>query len=165
MSACGCGTQLNLPVPVIGVGPVGLAGASHLLIRGESVPVFETGDDIGANIRQWQHIRMLSPWQSNIDKAAKQLLEHHDWGAPPNEELPTGQSLLKKYFLPLSNLPEINSTIHVNAKVIGVARNNLDKLKTAGRVGDFKAAAEVHLELPETGVCTVGVPSVQSCCG
>lgn len=133
MSACGCGTQSKLPVAVIGAGPVGLAAASHLLVQGENVLVFEAGESIGANIRQWQHVRMFSPWQYNVDGAAKRLLEQYGWVAPPNEELPTGRDLIEKYLLPLSELPEIQSTIHVSAKVIGVARNNLDKLKTTGR--------------------------------
>ncbi len=42
-----------LPVAVIGAGPVGLAAAAHLLERGETPVVFEAGDAIGANIRDW----------------------------------------------------------------------------------------------------------------
>jgi hypothetical protein len=133
MSACACGSERKLPVAVIGAGPIGLAAASHLLVRGESVLVFEAGESVGASIRQWQHVRMFSPWQYNVDHASRQLLEANGWIAPPDDELPTGRDLLEKYLLPLSELPEMKSAVHLNAKVIGVARNNLDKLKTANR--------------------------------
>jgi thioredoxin reductase len=133
MSACTCGSERTLPVAVIGAGPIGLAAASHLLVRGESVLVFEAGVSVGANIRQWQHVRMFSSWQYNVDNAARQLLQANGWMAPPNDELPTGRDLLEKYLLPLSELPEMKSAIHLNAKVIGVARKNFDKLKTANR--------------------------------
>lgn len=118
---------------VIGGGPVGLAAAAHLVVRGESVILFETGVSIGANIQQWQHVRMFSPWQYNIDKASRQLLEANGWTAPSDDELPTGRELLEKYLAPLSELPEVKPTIHLGAKVIGVTRQDFDKVKTANR--------------------------------
>ena len=46
----------TLPVAVIGAGPVGLAAAAHLLERGEAPIVFEAGEQVGANIRDWGHV-------------------------------------------------------------------------------------------------------------
>jgi len=53
----------DLPVVVIGAGPVGLAAAAHLLARGETPLVLEAGDAVGASIRQWSHVRFFSPWK------------------------------------------------------------------------------------------------------
>jgi 2-polyprenyl-6-methoxyphenol hydroxylase-like FAD-dependent oxidoreductase len=72
-----------LPVAVIGAGPVGLASAAHLIRRGLPVKVYESGDTVAANVREWGHVRLFSPWEYNVDAAARALLEAHDWQEPP----------------------------------------------------------------------------------
>ena len=61
-------------VAVIGGGPVGLAAAAHLIIRNIPVKLYETGDTIAANVRDWGHVRLFSPWSINTDQAAKAIL-------------------------------------------------------------------------------------------
>src|SRR5699024_12283956 len=65
----------ELPVVVIGAGPVGLATAAHLLERDLTPLVLEAGPAIGAAIRMWGHTSLFSPWRYNIDAAAGRLLE------------------------------------------------------------------------------------------
>ena len=48
-----------LPVAVIGAGPVGLAAAAHLVARGIEPLVFEAGDEVGASVREWAHVRIF----------------------------------------------------------------------------------------------------------
>ena len=55
------GVPENLPVAVIGAGPVGLAAAAHLMARGLPVKVYEAGETVGANVRDWGHVRLFSP--------------------------------------------------------------------------------------------------------
>ena len=128
-------TNINstLPVAIIGAGPVGLAAASHLLTKGEQVLIFEAGDQAGANILKWSNVRMFSPWEYNIDKASRQLLESNGWVEPNKNELPTGGELVKQYLRPLSEVPEIKKVLHVNTKVVGIARKGLDKVKDKNR--------------------------------
>lgn len=123
----------TLPVAIIGAGPVGLAAAAHVLERGETPLVFEMGTEVGANIRQWQHVRMFSPWEFTVDSASRRLLESHAWQMPPKDELPTGKALIDLYLAPLAALPELRSQIHYNAQVVAVSRRNVDKMKDAGR--------------------------------
>ncbi|MGE7604027.1 NAD(P)-binding domain-containing protein [Peribacillus sp. NPDC097675] len=123
----------TLPVAIIGGGPVGLAAAAHLLKKGEKFIVLEAGDSVGSNMLEWGHVRMFSPWQYNIDKAAKELLEQAGWTSPDEEALPTGRELVEEYLMPLSNLPEIKENIILQAKVVGVAKKAHDKLKTGKR--------------------------------
>lgn len=122
-----------LPVAIIGGGPVGLAAAAHLLKKGVKFIVLEAGDSIGSSMLEWGHVRMFSPWQYNIDKAAKELLENAGWTSPDENALPTGRELVEEYLLPLSNLPEIKEQIMLQAKVVGVAKKAHDKLKTGKR--------------------------------
>lgn len=123
----------HLPVAVIGGGPVGLSAVAHLLERGETPILFEAGDTIGANLRDWAHVRMFSPWQYVVDKASVRLLMAHGWQIPPADELPTGGDLREKYLLPLAQLPQVAPYIHLNARVMAISRSRADKMKTANR--------------------------------
>lgn len=123
----------NLPIAIIGAGPVGLAAAAHLSLKGESFLLLEAGCDIGANIKKWEHVRLFSPWEYNIDKAAKQLLLLTNWIAPKNTDIPTGKELVEQYLKPLSELSEISPSIHLNTKVTAISRKGLNKVKTNGR--------------------------------
>ena len=61
-------------VAIIGAGPVGLAAAAHVLERGLRPLVLEAGDSAGHSVRQWGHVRLFSPWEYNIDRAAARLM-------------------------------------------------------------------------------------------
>ena len=123
----------NLPIAIIGGGPVGLAAAAHLTLKNIPFIVFEAGQSVGQNIMSWSHVRVFSPWKYNIDKAAKELLEQTNWIAPNENGLPTGKELVEDYFIPLANLPQIKPNIHLNSKVLTIGRKGLDKMKTWGR--------------------------------
>jgi NADPH-dependent 2,4-dienoyl-CoA reductase/sulfur reductase-like enzyme len=64
----------ELPVVVIGAGPLGLAAAAHLLERGLEPLVLEAGDHPASAVREWGHVRLFSPWPEVTDKAAARLL-------------------------------------------------------------------------------------------
>jgi thioredoxin reductase len=123
----------DLPVAIIGAGPVGLAAAAHLKVRKQPFIVFEAGHKVAWSILSWKHIRVFSPWRYNIDKAARQLLNETGWQSPDDEALPTGQELYDRYFKPLAELPSIAPYIHLESKVLSVGRRNMDKMKTWGR--------------------------------
>ena len=60
-------------VAIVGAGPVGLAAAAHVLERGMTPIVLEAGNDVAHAVRQWGHVRLFSPWEYNVDKAAARL--------------------------------------------------------------------------------------------
>ena len=82
------------PVAVIGAGPVGLAAAAHLIARNIPVKVYEAGDTVAANVRDWAHVRLFSPWSLNADHAARALLKRHGWQEPHGDTMPTGATRL-----------------------------------------------------------------------
>jgi hypothetical protein len=118
---------------VIGGGPVGLAAAAHLIDRGIRPLVFEAGATVGASIREWGHVRVFSPWEFNVDPVAAQMLERAGWTRPEPDGHPTGAELVERYLEPLAALPEIARTLQLGARVTGVARHGIDKLKDAAR--------------------------------
>ncbi|MFV2114759.1 FAD-dependent oxidoreductase [Micromonospora sp. LOL_025] len=123
----------DLPVVVIGAGPVGLAAAAHLHERGIAFTVLEAGDTPGSAVRQWGHVRVFSPWRYNVDPAARRLLDDAGWVAPDPEALPTGAELVSDYLQPLADLPGLKPHLRHGARVKAISRRGLDRLRTAGR--------------------------------
>jgi len=123
----------NLPVAIIGAGPVGLAAAAHLHERNVPFVVFEVGDDIATSVRDWAHVQLFSPWRYDIDKAARRLLERAGWDAPHLDDHPTGGELIEAYLEPLASLPEISTGLRTNRSVVGISRVGTDKVTTAER--------------------------------
>lgn len=123
----------DLPVAVIGAGPVGLAAAAHLHERDLPFVVFEAGSDVAASIRDWAHVQLFSPWSYDIDRAAARLLEAHGWVPPDRRQHPTGGELIEQYLEPLARLPEISARLRVGRRVTSVTRAGVDKVTTAGR--------------------------------
>ncbi|TQR13349.1 NAD(P)-binding domain-containing protein [Psychrobacillus soli] len=126
-------TNKELPIAIIGAGPVGLAAAAHLAKIGVRFILLESGESVGSNILNWGHVRLFSPWQYNIDKIAKKTLEKHGWNAPDQEQLPLGSELVNEYMKPLANLPEIKPYLLLNTKVVSISKKGLDKMKDANR--------------------------------
>jgi NAD(P)-binding Rossmann-like domain len=123
----------GLPVVVIGAGPVGLAAAAHLLDRGLEPLVLEAGPRVGANIAQWRHVRLFSPWCLALDPVSMRLLDRAGWTGPDPDALPTGADLLEHYLEPLAALPALAGRIRLHTTVVAVARRALDKVRSSGR--------------------------------
>ncbi|MBB3113074.1 thioredoxin reductase [Paenibacillus phyllosphaerae] len=123
----------QLPTAIIGGGPVALAAAAQLVKRNMPFVLFERGASVGASVLSWQHVRMFSPWEFNIDSAAKELLLETGWNMPPEELMPTGEELVNQYLEPLSQLEQIKPFINLDSTVKAIHRKGFDKMKTAGR--------------------------------
>jgi glycine/D-amino acid oxidase-like deaminating enzyme len=123
----------QLPVAVIGAGPVGLAAAAHLADRGLPFVVLEAGDGVASSMADWAHVRLFSPWRYNTDPTARALLEAAGWAAPDPDELPTGGDLITSYLAPLAAHPAIAPHLRLRAAVTAIARAGFDKVRTAGR--------------------------------
>ncbi len=126
-------TTDRLPVAVIGAGPIGLAAAAHLVARGEMPLVLEAGDNVGASVRQWAHVRLFSPWKYLVDPSARRMLETTGWTMPEEEQLPLGGELVTRYLEPLAALPAIRPHVRLDSRVVAVSRRGYDKVKSAGR--------------------------------
>ena len=120
-------------VAILGAGPVGLAAAAHALERGLEPIVLEAGPDAAHAVRQWGHVRMFSPWEYNIDKAAERLLAATGWNSPAAGDYPTGDELVAQYLEPLATRTALKEFISTSARVTAVGRAGLDKMKNAGR--------------------------------
>ncbi|CAM3488106.1 NAD(P)-binding domain-containing protein [Mycobacterium frederiksbergense] len=120
----------ELPVVVIGAGPLGLAAAAHLLERGLTPLVLEAGAGPGSAVEQWAHVRTFSPWPELIDPAAVRLLEPTGWVAPESG-FPTGREWIDAYLAPLADV--LGGRVQVGTKVEAVSRLGRDRLVSPGR--------------------------------
>lgn len=127
-------TTSDLPVVVIGAGPIGLAAAAHLADRGLDFVVLESGSSVAAAVEEWRHVKLFSPWRYDIDTAARRLLEQAGgWSEPDLDVLPTGGDLIDDYLAPLAKTVELSDKIRYNAAVVAVTRVGFDRIRTAGR--------------------------------
>jgi cation diffusion facilitator CzcD-associated flavoprotein CzcO len=124
----------TLPVAIIGAGPIGLAAAANLVERGIDFVIYEAGDTIADSMRQWGHIRLFSRWKHLVDPASRRLLEATGWVHPDEDGLPTGADLVEQYLAPLAALESIASRIRTGVEVSAVAREGMDRTRTANRM-------------------------------
>lgn len=123
----------DLPVAVVGGGPVGLAAAAHLIGRGLPVRLYEAAATVAASVRDWSHVRVFTPWQHNVDSAARSILERQGWRMPPADDLPTGGELYADYLRPLAETPELARAIETGTRVESISRLGIDKVASKGR--------------------------------
>ncbi|MEY9214824.1 FAD-dependent oxidoreductase [Thermobifida halotolerans] len=121
----------QLPVVVIGAGPVGLAAAAHAVERGLPVTVLERGSGPGAAVREWGHVRLFSMWRDLVDPAAERLLTPTGWTRPDDARYPTGAEWVEDYLAPLA--AALGERVRFDAEVVGVSRRGRDRLVDAGR--------------------------------
>jgi len=123
----------DLPVAVLGAGPVGLAAAAHLVARRIPVRLYEAGDSVASHVRDWGHVRLFSPWRYNMDEMARSILFDHGWREPPADVLPTGHELYDAYLKPLAETPEIATITQTGARVESISRLGIDKVVSRDR--------------------------------
>jgi thioredoxin reductase len=121
----------ELPVVVVGAGPVGLAAAAELVERGLSPLVLEKADRAGAAVGEWHHVRLFSPWSELVAPAAGRLLAATGWQRPADAEYPTGEEWAGRYLRPLAEA--LGERVRFGAEVVGVARRGRDRVVDAGR--------------------------------
>lgn len=121
----------DLPVVVIGAGPIGLAAAAHLTDRDLPFVVLEAGDAVGAAVREWGHIRTFTPWRYVVDPTAEKLLAPTGWTRPTTPVPPTGAELVGQYLEPLAAL--LGESVHLRTRVLVISREGMEKTRSIGR--------------------------------
>lgn len=121
----------ELPVAVVGAGPVGLAAAARLIERGLVPIVLEAGPTAGAAVREWSHVRLFSPWGEVVDPAAEKLLAPTGWTRPEATAYPSGGEWAEQYLQPLADV--LGDKVRFGATVTGVSRAGRDRIVDADR--------------------------------
>ncbi|MDH6584649.1 thioredoxin reductase [Streptomyces sp. SAI-133] len=124
-------TTDQLPVVVIGAGPIGLAAAAHLVERGIEPLVLEAGPAAGSAVRDWSHVRLFSTWGEVVDPAAEKILAPTGWVRPDTSAYPTGGDWAEQYLQPLADV--LGDRVRYGNTVTGVARAGRDRIVDADR--------------------------------
>ncbi|MDH6519079.1 thioredoxin reductase [Streptomyces sp. SAI-124] len=124
-------TTDQLPVVVIGAGPIGLAAAAHLVERGIEPLVLEAGPAAGSAVRDWSHVRLFSTWGEVVDPAAEKILAPTGWVRPDGSAYPTGGDWAEQYLQPLADV--LGDRVRYGNTVTGVARAGRDRIVDADR--------------------------------
>ncbi|MBA0127733.1 NAD(P)-binding domain-containing protein [Haloechinothrix sp. YIM 98757] len=124
----------ELPVVVIGAGPVGLAAAAELVERDIDTLVLERRDTAGAAVSEWGHIRLFSRWAELTSPAARTLLTSEGWQHPDGNSYPTGADWVERYLRPLA--AALGSRLRLGTEVTGVARTGRDRVVDSGRADE-----------------------------
>lgn len=134
----------ELPLVVIGAGPIGLAAAAHAQARGLPTVVYEAGSVVGASVLGWGHVRLFSSWRELVDPAARALLRAAGWEEPDPDTYPTGDAWVEQYLAPLAAALTATGTVEIRPghRVVGVSREGRDRLVDPGRAAAFTLLLE-----------------------
>ncbi|MCW5633987.1 MAG: NAD(P)-binding domain-containing protein [Rubrivivax sp.] len=125
---------VNLPVAVIGAGPVGLAAAARLIERGIEPLVLEAGSSVGAHLLEVGHVRLFSPWRYSVDAAmAAQLEAQSGWTRPDADGMPLAGDIVAQVLRPYAEVPAVRRALRLRTRVLAIGREGFDKVKSEGR--------------------------------
>jgi hypothetical protein len=125
----------DLPLVIVGAGPIGLAAAAHAQSRGLPTLVLEAGPQVGASVREWGHVRLFSAWRELVDPVAEPLLLARGWVRPDPDSYPTGADWVEDYLSPLAQALTATGSVEVRTghRVVGIAKRGRDRLVDSGR--------------------------------
>ena len=151
----------------IGAGPIGLEAALYARYLGYNVKIFEAGE-VCQHVRQWEHVRMFSPFSMNHSPLGIAAIESHhpQHPFPEDDQYITGQQWLDSYLLPLADTDLLHSCISTHSRITDVSRTWVNKtdLETEGRRNDpfrviIEQAGEQQVITADVVIDTSGVLS------
>lgn len=123
-------------VAILGAGPVGLEAALAAAEADLPFTLYEASSSIAANVRDWRHVRLFSPWDLNVSPRVRDRLRRAGLEPPEGDVCPTGGELVERVLEPLAGLPEIASHLRLDHRVVTVGRDGLvknDEIGTGAR--------------------------------
>ena len=108
-------------IGIIGSGPIGLECGLQALKHAYRFIIFESGNDIAANVRLWSHVRLFTPLHMNMSPLGK---AHLLVGTDEDAYL-SGHDYIERYLRPISR--HIQSNIRLRHRVVSVARRRTNE--------------------------------------
>ncbi len=121
----------QLPVVVIGAGPVGLAAAAHLKERGLPVVVLEAGGarrcrDVAVGTHPHVHAVAVHRRRHRGEAAGADRVD-----PSAERQSPTGAEIVERYLVPLA--AALGEAVRTGTRVLAVSREGLDRSRGVGR--------------------------------
>ena len=127
---------------VVGAGPIGLEMAVRAVRHGLDVCVVERGSCIAANVREWQHVELFSPWSINVSATGREVLKEMGAPVPDESVFPTGAALIAEYLQVLEDFlcKSGRCEFKFNSELISIGRSSFLKREHIGANGKRKGA-------------------------
>ncbi|NOY43073.1 MAG: NAD-binding protein [Planctomycetes bacterium] len=137
--------QSNPHIVILGAGPIGLEATLYARYLGYQVTLLERATSVAANVQEWGHVQLFSPFGMNASTLGVAAIQSHfpNWTCPAADLLQTGADYIEQYLQLLSETDLVASSLQTGVYVVAVGRAGW--LKTEG-VGDpERAKAEFHI--------------------
>ena len=133
---------------IIGAGPIGLEAAAWAASLNWDFVLFEKAVP-GHHIRQWEQVRLFSPFRMN----------HSSWGIglvsrayperplPPEEAYLTGHEFIQQYLDPLAGLPELRDHLFTGVEVVEIGKDQISKKDSIGKLERLKQPFRMLLQV------------------
>jgi hypothetical protein len=136
-------------IAILGAGPVGLEAALAAADHDLDFAVYEAGAEVAANVADWGHVRLFTPWSLTVSPRQRRHLLQAGQTLPTEDDCPTGEELRRRALLPLAALPSVAPRLRLSTRVVSVGRQGLlkhEEIATAAR-----AARPFRLLLADAG--------------
>ncbi len=129
-------------IAILGAGPIGLEATLYARYLGYPVTLLERGTTPAANLQQWGHVQLFTPFAMNASPLGVAAIEAQDpqWQRPDAAELLTGREHYLRYLQPLAESDLVAGALQCETEVLAIGRG--DWLKREG-VGDRRRGEAV----------------------
>src|SRR5205085_751019 len=112
---------------ILGAGPIGLEAALAAADEGLPFTLYEAAAEPAANVADWGHVRLFTPWDLSVSPRQRQHLQRLGQDAPSGDACPTGAELRERVLLPLASSAAVSPRLRLGARVRAVGRAGLLK--------------------------------------
>lgn len=117
----------TLRCAVLGAGPIGIEAALYAATLGMNVTIYEKGEAVAANVRDWGHVTMFSPFGMNCSPLGAGLLAQAGHTLPEDEAYQSGVEYVETYLRSLARLPLLAGRIQLGSRVVSIGKDGLAK--------------------------------------
>ncbi len=137
--------ETSARIIVLGAGPIGLETALYARYLGFSVEILDRAGSVAANVIEWGHVQLFTPFSMNATPLGVAAIQAHDanWDMPVSEELLTGEAYVRRYLQPLSKTDLLAGTLKFGTQVLSIGRQRW--LKHEGVEDPRRGESPFHL--------------------
>lgn len=126
-------------IAILGAGPTGLEAALAAAELGWTWALYEAAERPAANVRDWGHVRLFTPWLLDVSPRMARHLEAAGVPIPREDSCPTGDELCERLLDRVAALPAVAPCIRLGTRVVSIGRRNLlkhEEIATADRAAE-----------------------------
>jgi hypothetical protein len=119
---------------ILGAGPIGIEAALYGRALGHAVTLYERGPAAAANVADWGHVQLFTPWRMNTTPLGIEALRRQErWPEFPADVCPSGEEFREHYLLPLTECEPLIDCLRTDTNVLRVGREQHLKSEAIGR--------------------------------